>query len=98
MPITVISELPTFTSLEEHAVHQQSTPSSFTIPPVLRRKEADVTLQLTPTIDGFSEGSEALQGDLYISEGLVDYMEAKIAFELTILLFAQIFMLLFAQS
>ena len=70
MGITVIDTLPTYTSLEDHETHQQSTPASFDIPPVLRRKEEDVYISLTPSVEGFPEAT-GTRGDLYISEGFV---------------------------
>jgi nucleotide-sensitive chloride channel 1A len=66
---SVITASPTFISPEEHAVVQASTPTSFDIPPVLRKKQADVRLQLNPPLEGFPEPSQGdgIKGDLYVT-------------------------------
>ena len=79
MPISVIDAVPVYTSPEEHAVHQESTPASFDIPPVLRRKELNVTIHLTPAVEGFAEAETGVQGDLYITEGSAQAVAGKAA-------------------
>lgn len=76
--VTLISAVPNFISPEEHKELSGSTPNSFSdIPPILRHKEENVTLVLTPALEGFQEA----QGTLYILERFI----RSISFEWSIM-------------
>jgi hypothetical protein len=65
---TLIDALPTLTGPEELSAHQESTPASFDIPPVLRWKEIGVVFTLKPALEGLQGAEKGLLADLYISE------------------------------
>ncbi|KZT56950.1 hypothetical protein CALCODRAFT_524156 [Calocera cornea HHB12733] len=76
MPTVPISAPPTFITVEEHRDLTSSTPDSFnSIPPVLRHKEANVTVSLDPPLPGL-EG-ENIKGTLYIVESVLAFVAAS---------------------
>jgi chloride channel, nucleotide-sensitive, 1A len=71
--VNLISTVPTFTSQDEHTALVGSTPNSFTdIPPVIRHKEENVSVNLEPQLQGFSD-QDAAQGTLYVLTRLVAF-------------------------
>ena len=70
-PFTLITELPTHISPEEHKNIVASTPSSFSsIPPVLRHKEENVSVTIDPPLEGFP-AEDLKSGTLYVIERYV---------------------------
>lgn len=70
MSLSVINTLPTMTSMEEYGQYQQTTPTDFSLPAVLRHCEKDVALSLQPaTALDYSELEQGTRGDLYINDG-----------------------------
>lgn len=64
--VKLITALPAFVSSEEHKSLVESTPASFNdIPPILYRREENVSVKLDPSIEGFAE-EDAAQGILFI--------------------------------
>lgn len=64
--VNPITAVPTFVSAEEHRGLVASTPTSFNdIPPVLRRREDNVSITLDPPLEGFT-AEDAAQGTLYV--------------------------------
>lgn len=62
--VTLISSVPEFASQEEHASSVGSTPNSFSdINPVLKHKEANVSISFEPPVEGFDS---TVQGTLYV--------------------------------
>jgi hypothetical protein len=65
---TLLTALPALTTPEQYSEHQQSTPASFDLPPVLRCKVANVAYTLKPAIEGLQGTEQGLQADLYVTE------------------------------
>ena len=66
--ITLISTPPASITQEEHQRLIQSTPTSFSeIPPVLRLKQDDVSIEFEPIVEDITT-EELSKGTLYISE------------------------------
>ncbi|KAF6754509.1 regulator of volume decrease after cellular swelling-domain-containing protein [Ephemerocybe angulata] len=64
--ITLVDAIPTYVSQEEYSSIVASTPSSFNdLPAILKHKEDDVSVQIQPTLEGFSE-EDAAKGTLYV--------------------------------
>jgi len=75
--ITLISTPPSSVSPEEHRQIVLSTPSSFSdIPPVLRHKQDDVSIELDPPIDGLSL-EELAKGTLYVVENVLAFISTS---------------------
>ncbi|KAH9924235.1 regulator of volume decrease after cellular swelling-domain-containing protein [Amylocystis lapponica] len=73
-PITLITALPAYISLEEHRNIVASTPASFTdIPPVLRHKEENVSITIDPPVDGLT-AADCANGTLHILESVLVFM------------------------
>jgi len=80
--VTLIDALPTMTSPEQHAVHQQTTPASFDIPPVLRHHEKGAHVQCNPSPAGFDnaaglEAPDGIVADVYVTEHSVIVFQSE---------------------
>lgn len=65
--LTIITTLPHYVSKEEHAEITTRTPESFSdIPPVLRRKDENVRVELDPPLPNVA--AQDLTGTLYVIE------------------------------
>jgi len=73
---TIITDVPTFVSSEEHRNIVGSTPTSFNdIPPVLRHKEENVAVSLDPPLDEFT-AEDGAHGMLYVIESALVFMSS----------------------
>ncbi|KAG9015254.1 hypothetical protein FRB93_012953 [Tulasnella sp. JGI-2019a] len=71
--ITIITELPHFVSKEEHAEITTRTPEDFSdIPPVIRRKDENVRVELDPALPNLA--AQDLTGTLYVIESALVFM------------------------
>ncbi|KZT68504.1 hypothetical protein DAEQUDRAFT_671393 [Daedalea quercina L-15889] len=76
-PFTLITDLPTYISSEEHKAVITSTPTSFaSIPPVLRHKEENVSVTIDPPIEGFLS-EDLSSGTLYVIDSALVFMSAS---------------------
>lgn len=66
--VTIIADPPHSVSPAEHAEIVTATPSNFAdIPPVLRLKQENVSIEFDPPVEGLSS-EEISKGSLYITE------------------------------
>lgn len=78
--VILISASPATITLEEHQRLVQSTPTSFSdIPPVLRLRQDDVSIEFEPVVEGITV-EELSKGTLYISER---YASLQLSYELS---------------
>ncbi|KAG8906058.1 hypothetical protein FRB99_007715 [Tulasnella sp. 403] len=71
--ITVITSLPPYITAQEHSQITSKTPEDFSsIPPVLRHKQENVSVQLEPPIPELS--SDNAKGTLYVIESVLAFM------------------------
>ncbi|KAG8863140.1 hypothetical protein FRB96_009322 [Tulasnella sp. 330] len=71
--LTIITEIPHFVSKEDHAEITTRTPESFSdIPPVLRRKDENVRVELEPALPNLA--AQDLTGTLYVLESVLVFM------------------------
>ncbi|KAJ2926900.1 hypothetical protein H1R20_g10186, partial [Candolleomyces eurysporus] len=64
--VTLIDAIPAFATQEEYSSLSVSTPSSFNdLPPVLKYKEENVSVDIQPPVEGFSNEDSA-SGTLYV--------------------------------
>ncbi|KAH8831396.1 regulator of volume decrease after cellular swelling-domain-containing protein [Flagelloscypha sp. PMI_526] len=76
MPLTIISELPPFVTLEQHAELSSSTPQSFSdIPSVIRLQLSNIAVDLQPPLPDFGL-ADGQAGALYVLESVLIFMSS----------------------
>ncbi|TFK27124.1 hypothetical protein FA15DRAFT_636074 [Coprinopsis marcescibilis] len=74
--VNLINGVPNFVTDEEYRSLAASTPTSFNdLPPILKRKEENVSVTLDPPVDGFSE-QDAASGTLLVLTSVLAFVSA----------------------
>lgn len=90
--VTLINAIPPFVTQEEYSSLSASTPSSFSnLPAILKHKEENVSVDLQPPVQGFSDEDSA-SGTLYVLTryslfGLCGFQDAHYSLTCSILAF-----------